>query len=486
MEAYEPEVLKAAPQSPKQAQLSPIPAPKYPKYLAPFDDDIPAEDQPLPADAPPTACSPGYITDSEPIEDYSEEDPEIDYVDYPSDEDEDIIFEADMSLQKRARFTAPSRMFEIGESLTAAAARQPGFALTRGTELDFMTALEVVKESVADMATRHRQDCEEFYTHHQDVQDDKALLQAHISTLAREMRYYYHMAIAETKALQQQRRDDHDMWTRAIRPNRGSGNRHDNHDSGSGERRRVPTSHVCTYNDFLNCQPLNFKGTKEVIGLTQWSEKMESVFHISNCTVENQVKYATYTLLGNAQMWGEIKNLEIEIWNMKESNEVEKYVGGLSNMIQGKVMSARPKIMQEAIELANDLLDQKFRTIVERHVENKRKLDSNPKDNQVQQQPFKRQNVARAYNAGPSEKKEYVGYHCAPSAITITIGRVISSVTTAKGLAIWPMVIELNYKKDCQKLKNKNRGNQVGDGEAHRKAYVLGGGDLNTDSNVVT
>ncbi|GJY60677.1 hypothetical protein Tco_0461334 [Tanacetum coccineum] len=54
MEAYEPEALEAAPQSPEQAPLSHVPAPEYPEYLEPSDDDILAEDQPLPADASPT------------------------------------------------------------------------------------------------------------------------------------------------------------------------------------------------------------------------------------------------------------------------------------------------------------------------------------------------------------------------------------------------------------------------------------------------
>ncbi|GKE65515.1 hypothetical protein Tco_1519676 [Tanacetum coccineum] len=38
-------------------------------------------------------------------------------------------------------------------------------------------------------------------------------------------------------------------------------------------------------------------------GLTQWFEKMESVFHISNCTVACQIKFATCTLLGSALAW---------------------------------------------------------------------------------------------------------------------------------------------------------------------------------------
>ncbi|GJS26605.1 putative reverse transcriptase domain-containing protein [Tanacetum coccineum] len=39
----------------------------------------------------------------------------------------------------------------------------------------------------------------------------------------------------------------------------------------------------CTYPDFLKCQPLNFKGTEGVVGLTQWFEKMESDLQQSNC-----------------------------------------------------------------------------------------------------------------------------------------------------------------------------------------------------------
>ncbi|GKD42573.1 hypothetical protein Tco_1267218 [Tanacetum coccineum] len=87
----------------------------------------------------------------------------------------------------------------------------------------------------------------------------------------------------------------------------GNGNRNDNgngsHDSGSGGRRTLHTASGSTYKEFLNCQPLNFKRTEGAVGLAHWFEKMESVFHISNCVVECQVKYATCTLLGGALTW---------------------------------------------------------------------------------------------------------------------------------------------------------------------------------------
>ncbi|GJS92507.1 putative reverse transcriptase domain-containing protein [Tanacetum coccineum] len=121
------------------------------------------------------------------------------------------------------------------------------------------------------------------------------------------------------------------------------------HGSGTGGRRQVPTQRECTYTDFLKCQPINFKGTEGVVGLTQWAEKMESVFLISNCAITNQVKFASCTLQGSALTWwnshvravgqdvaytmpwtalkrmitdkycprGEIKKLESEYWNLK-------------------------------------------------------------------------------------------------------------------------------------------------------------------------
>ncbi|GKC65138.1 putative reverse transcriptase domain-containing protein, partial [Tanacetum coccineum] len=162
---------------------------------------------------------------------------------------------------------------------------------------------------------------------------------------------------------------------------------------------------------------------------------MESVFYIRKCAPENQVKFATCTFIGNALTWwnshkkavtqdvadamdwkalkkmmtvkycprGEIKKLEIELWNLKvkgtdipsytlrfqelalmygrmfleESDEVEKYVSGLPDMIRGNVMSYRPQTMEEVIEFSNDQMDQKLITISERQAEQKRKIEFN-------------------------------------------------------------------------------------------------------------
>nr|GEW03428.1 reverse transcriptase domain-containing protein [Tanacetum cinerariifolium] len=132
----------------------------------------------------------------------------------------------------------------------------------------------------------------------------------------------------------------------------------------------------------------------------------------------------------------EIKKLEIELWNLKvkennvsayterfqeltlictkfvanETKKIDKYVSGLPDNIYGSVKASKPKTLDETIELANNLMDQKLRTYAERQSNNKRKADESFKNNHGhQQQAPKRQNAARVYNMGTGEKKPYSG-----------------------------------------------------------------------------
>ncbi|GJZ56150.1 hypothetical protein Tco_0611343 [Tanacetum coccineum] len=148
--------------------------------------------------------------------------------------------------------------------------------------------------------------------------------------------------------------------------NRSSKNSDDSHDSRSGRRRTEHTTREYTYSNFLKCQPFNFKGTERVIGLTQRFEKIASVFHISNCTIGNQIKFATCTLLGSVlTLWNShvktvghdaaygmtwkilmkmltnnytqrFQDLALLCGRMfpEESDQVDKYVGVLPDMIQ--------------------------------------------------------------------------------------------------------------------------------------------------------
>nr|GFA48475.1 putative reverse transcriptase domain, ribonuclease H-like domain, aspartic peptidase domain protein [Tanacetum cinerariifolium] len=147
----------------------------------------------------------------------------------------------------------------------------------------------------------------------------------------------------------------------------------------------------------------------------------------------------------------------------KESDEVEKYVGGLSDMIQGSVMASKPKSMQDAIEFATDLMDQNICTFADRQAENKRKLDDNSRNNNTQQQPHKRQNVARAYTVGSYEKRE------SPSA---TANNQKAPGENQRVATCFECDVQGHYKKDRPKLKNNNCGKQARNGGAQGLMYT--------------
>ncbi|GJW25536.1 hypothetical protein Tco_0039347 [Tanacetum coccineum] len=96
-----------APQSPslelEQAPLSPdyVPKPEYPEYLVPSDAEVPIEDQPLLADASPTALSLDYVADSNLKKDL-EEDPANYPADGGDDDDESTRYDADDEDEEEA------------------------------------------------------------------------------------------------------------------------------------------------------------------------------------------------------------------------------------------------------------------------------------------------------------------------------------------------------------------------------------------------
>nr|GFB86495.1 reverse transcriptase domain-containing protein [Tanacetum cinerariifolium] len=105
---------------------------------------------------------------------------------------------------------------------------------------------------------------------------------------------------------------------------RNSGGGYVSYSSHVENPRNMHTARPCYYADFMKCHPLNFKGTE---------------------------------------------------------GAVDKYISGLPNNIYGNVKSSKPKTLDETIELANDLMDQKLRTYAERKSDSKRKADAISRNN---------------------------------------------------------------------------------------------------------
>nr|GEU81723.1 putative reverse transcriptase domain-containing protein [Tanacetum cinerariifolium] len=229
--------------------------------------------------------------------------------------------------------------------------------------------------------------------------------------------------------------------------------------------RNVQTTRPCFYADFMKCHPLNFKGNEGVVGLTCWIKKMESIFNISGCAIENQ----ELTLICTKFV-------------ANENKKIDKYISGLSDSIYGNIKSSKPRTLDETIELTNDLMDQKLRTYAER-ANNRRKADDTSRNNHGhQQQPFKKQNVAKVYNMGTGERKPYEG--SLPKCTKCQRhdnGRVPRSATNATRASG-------HFKRDCQKLRNKNGGNRNAQGWVYAvgNAKKSGNAPMNPNSNFIT
>ncbi|GJU76759.1 putative reverse transcriptase domain-containing protein [Tanacetum coccineum] len=308
--------------------------------------------------------------------------------------------------------------------------------------------------------------------------------------------------------------------------------------NGSGPR---PAQAVreCSYSEFLKCKPLDFKGTEGVDGLTRWFEKMEFT---TTPEAAHAMPWATLKKMMTDKYCprGEIKKIETEMWNLKvkgtdvvaynrrfqqlalmcarmfpeEVDKIEKYIGGLPDMILGSVKASKPKTMQEAIEFTTELMDEKTHAYAERQAEKKRKYDDLSKNNQNQQQQNKRQNTGQAYTAGNSDRKPYAGskplcskcdYNhegpCPPRCNNCKkVGHLAKDCRSRpanannnnrnnnnnnqKGNGCYECGAQGHFKRNCPKLKNNDRGNQAGNDRAPAKVYVVGNAGANPD-NVV-
>nr|GEW11923.1 hypothetical protein [Tanacetum cinerariifolium] len=256
----------------------------------------------------------------------------------------------------------------------------------------------------------------------------------------------------------------------------------------------------------------SMNGTEGVVGLTRWLENMESVFQISNCTVACQVKLASCTLQGSAltwwnshmravrqdvayaMPWAALKRMITDKYCPKESAKVERYIGGLPNMIHGSVKASKPQSMQEAIEFSTEMMDNKMLTHAERQAEHKRKInDTSPNINSsylrgimwhghtllgkeigsLMEGPNLYVPSRPAANNNNNNNKNNNNNQKAQGA-------------TARGITCYECGVLGHYKSDYLKLKNGNQGNRAGNGNVVARVYAAGTAETNPNSNVVT
>nr|GEU43194.1 reverse transcriptase domain-containing protein [Tanacetum cinerariifolium] len=266
---------------------------------------------------------------------------------------------------------------------------------------------------------------------------------------------------------------------------RNSTNGDESHSSHEDNRRNVK---------FSTCTPLD-------AALTWWNSQIRSL--------GSDAYSMTWEVLKNKitdKYWpqGEINKLEIKLWNLKvkgndvpaytecvqeltlictkfvanETEKIDKYIGGLLDNIYGSVKASKPKTLDETIELANDLMDQKLHTYAERQTYNKRKADNLSRNNHGhQQQPAKKQNVAKIYNMGSGKRKPYGGN--LPNCHLHHNGPCTQRCHKFNKIG--------HFARDCRSFGNANVANaQMNNGANLKGNKKKGNASRDLDSNVVT
>nr|GEW22086.1 putative reverse transcriptase domain-containing protein [Tanacetum cinerariifolium] len=246
--------------------------------------------------------------------------------------------------------------------------------------------------------------------------------------------------------------------------NGNHGDRENNKNGNPNENGRgvIPVACVCTYQDFVKCQLLNFKGTEGV--------------NSHKRTVGVDVAFAmTWRDLMKLMMKvycprNEIQEMETEPWNLTvKNNDLATY----TQIFQVLTLLCTRMVPGEEYQIKS-LTDQKLKGYEIRSAENKRKFESNQRDNHAQQPPFKRLNVggsnmAKAYTTG--------GY----KPVVLAAVNQRAPVVNQRIATCFESGRQRHFKKDCPKLKNQNHGNKSVIPEVRGKAYVIGGGGKTRD-----
>ncbi|GJQ92004.1 putative reverse transcriptase domain-containing protein [Tanacetum coccineum] len=195
-----------------------------------------------------------------------------------------------------------------------------------------------------------------------------------------------------------------------------------------------------------------------------------------------------------------------------EEDIVERFIGGLPDNIQGNVIAANPARLQDAIRIANQLMDKKVQGYAARSAENKRRMESNLRDNRGQQPPFKRQNTSGQNVARElirlgrnNERKGYagplpycnkcrmhheglctmrcgnckkVGHQTRDCRAAIAPNTQRAPVGNQQGIICYECGRPGHFRKDCPKLRNQNHGSRQGYKNETRLEYQTGGNEL--------
>ncbi|GJV78428.1 hypothetical protein Tco_1510012 [Tanacetum coccineum] len=156
------------------------------------------------------------------------------------------------------------------------------------------TDVAELSQQMTDFVMTIRQDMDEIYGRLDDAQDDRLLMSDYsASTVDGDCRVAGNRPYPTGTTCGDTNTDEDTTDIGDSTP-----------ESWHGSKRQSSSARELHLLQHHEMQTLYFKGTEGVIELTQWFERMETVFRVSNCSVENQIKFSTCTLLGCALTGG--------------------------------------------------------------------------------------------------------------------------------------------------------------------------------------
>ncbi|GJZ42848.1 reverse transcriptase domain-containing protein [Tanacetum coccineum] len=242
--------------------------------------------------------------------------------------------------------------------------------------------------------------------------------------------------------------------------------------------REAPVARQCSYKEFMSCQPINFKDCKVKFATGTLTEEALSWWNSFAQPIGIEEAYKI--------TWVEFKKLLIKKYcprteelatlcpTMVPDSEkmMEVFIGGLPRSIEGNVTASKPQTLEEAINIAQRLMDQN-----------------------------RRQETFRAYAATPTENNGYTRncplckkctlHHIRPCTVKCNTCNKVGHLTKNcrnKGPAtrsnLLPVTVTCHaygekehYANQCRKTTNNN---------AQRRAYMLRDRNAHQDPNVVT
>nr|GEV66224.1 hypothetical protein [Tanacetum cinerariifolium] len=497
-----------------------VPKPIYPEYITLEDEHIlPAEEQPLPPIVSPTAESPGYVAKSDP-EEYEDDEIEDDDA---NDEDEDEEEEEENLASANSAVIIPiDDLVSLPEGTEPVIPPPSTDTATTGAritvdpaeavpEIAPMTMREV-NTRVTELAELHEHDTQDLYALLEDAQDSRTRISQRVTVDSQRVDLLIEDMIAHQETIQiieDEAYAAREAWAHSIGLSQAVHfelQTHQEQASGTDDR-DSPSDR------------------RHETGDGQHAGRAASTARAAEESWT--VKFATCALLDAALTWwnSQIRSLGPDAYSMTwefvadETEKIDKYVNGLPDNIYESVKASKPKMLDETIKLANDLMDQKLCTYAERQSNNKRKADDSFRNNHgYQQQTHKKQNVARVYNMGTGEKKPYsrnllkctkchfhhngpctqkchkcnkVGHFacdCRSFGNANVANAQRNNGENPKGNGCFECGATGHFKRDCPKLKNKDmeKVNAPGWVYAVGNAEKRGNASRDPDSNVFT